>query len=270
MSKSRSGGSEPPSDKPERNYEVGYGKPPAERKFRPGRSGNPAGRPRGSKNKMKDSDLASIVLSEAQRHIKINDGERSVKMTVAQAIIRAIDINAMKGNPHAQRQATDLIAAAERLKEKDEREILEAVIDYKFRAQEELDRRARQGITGPDIIPHPDQIIIDLRNRETSIVGPLTKEEKARSIAAYEECREESRQMVQFIKNRLAASEKALAEEPRSAVVRRLKKAIESDRDLIHSLKRKAEELCEKLRPWGFEETRELWEGPIVLSYPWV
>jgi hypothetical protein len=35
---------------PPRDYEVGYAKPPARTRFKPGQSGNPKGRPRGSKN----------------------------------------------------------------------------------------------------------------------------------------------------------------------------------------------------------------------------
>jgi hypothetical protein len=36
--------------RPERGYEVGYGKPPKHTRFKPGQSGNPPGRPRGSQN----------------------------------------------------------------------------------------------------------------------------------------------------------------------------------------------------------------------------
>jgi len=32
-------------------YDVGYGKPPAHSRFKPGQSGNPRGRPKGVKNK---------------------------------------------------------------------------------------------------------------------------------------------------------------------------------------------------------------------------
>ena len=39
------------------SYEVGYGKPPAKNRFKPGQSGNPKGRPRGAKNRSPSPQL---------------------------------------------------------------------------------------------------------------------------------------------------------------------------------------------------------------------
>jgi hypothetical protein len=69
-----------PSDK-ERDYEVGYGKPPHHTRFEPGRSGNPRGRPGGSKN-------LSTLLSEALNEpvIVVENGRRR-KITKRRAIV---------------------------------------------------------------------------------------------------------------------------------------------------------------------------------------
>ena len=64
-----------------RGYEVGYGKPPRHTRFRKGQSGNPRGRPRGSKN-------LKTLLSEALNEpvIVTEEGGRR-KITKREAII---------------------------------------------------------------------------------------------------------------------------------------------------------------------------------------
>jgi Family of unknown function (DUF5681) len=55
------------ADESNRNYDVGYGKPPLHSRFKKGRSGNPHGRPKGSSNMSTLLDHAlneQVVVSE--------------------------------------------------------------------------------------------------------------------------------------------------------------------------------------------------------------
>jgi hypothetical protein len=164
-------------------YEVGYGKPPAETRFRPGKSGNPRGRPKGSKNRprppaLNEERLKAIILEEAYRTITVNDAEGPRAIPMAQAVIRSVAVNAAKGKQRAQRLFTELLASVEGSNRRLHDEWLDTAITYKVAWERELERRARLGISGPDPLPHPDHVIIDLGKGTAHIRGPATKEEK--------------------------------------------------------------------------------------------
>jgi hypothetical protein len=57
---------------------------------------------------------------------------------------------------------------------------MDVAMTYKIEWERELDRRERLGITGlPEPLPHPDHVVIDIRNGTANIRGPATNEEKA-------------------------------------------------------------------------------------------
>lgn len=76
-----------------RNYQVGYGRPPTAHQFKPGRSGNPKGRPKGSKNE------ATILRSIFNRQIESRDGGRIRKISVLEGMLLKFAEDALKGNP---------------------------------------------------------------------------------------------------------------------------------------------------------------------------
>ncbi len=169
----------PPSSK-SASYEVGYAKPPRASRFKPGQSGNPKGRPKGAKNKraaLHEERLKTIILDEAYRDIKINEGARQVTTSMAKAVIRSIAVNAARGQIRSQKLFTDLLSATERENKARHDECLQAMIEYKTEWERELEHRKAHGVIAPDPIPHPDDIVIDMKTGEAHIHGPMTKEE---------------------------------------------------------------------------------------------
>ncbi len=165
-------------------YDVGYGKPPESGRFQKGKSGNPKGRPKGARNlqpALNEERMMSIIFEEAYRPITVREGTRNITVPIASAVMRSVAVNAVKGNHRSQRLFAELLASAEAAKKAFYEAWLEAAIEYKFGAAREIDRRKRRGITDvDDILPHPDHVVIDVRNGTARVVGPATREEKAK------------------------------------------------------------------------------------------
>lgn len=76
-------------------YEVGYGKPPASRQFKKGRSGNPKGRPKGAKG------VQASLKRELQTKISVQEGGRTMRITKAEAMAKQFMASALKGDMKA-------------------------------------------------------------------------------------------------------------------------------------------------------------------------
>ncbi|MDQ2092441.1 DUF5681 domain-containing protein [Marimonas arenosa] len=172
-----------PMPRADADYEVGYGKPPENTRFKAGKSGNPKGRPRGAKNKrpkLNEERLKGIILDEAYRDITVRDGNRNVTVPMAQAIVRAMAVNAAKGQHRSQRLFAELLSATESQNRQLSDEWVQTAIAYKVEWDKELQRRKDHGITHlPDPLPHPDQVRIDFKTGEARIQGPMCKEDVA-------------------------------------------------------------------------------------------
>ena len=79
---------------------------------------------------------------------------------------------------------------------------LEMAVDYKFYWEKELECRKALRIPGPEPLPHPDDVHIDARTGEVSIVGPSTKQEKA-EWDYFDNCVEEIDREIERLTNQL-------------------------------------------------------------------
>ena len=85
--------------------QVGRGKPPAASRFRKGQSGNPKGRPRGSK---RNAPYEAMLGQQ----VTVRDGQRTRRMTAAEAFLLHITRRGLEGDGVAARAAMAAIEEA--------------------------------------------------------------------------------------------------------------------------------------------------------------
>ncbi|WP_262269562.1 DUF5681 domain-containing protein [Microvirga yunnanensis] len=76
-------------------YEVGRGKPPRSSQFKPGQSGNPGGRKKGSLN------LKTVMTAVLESEIELTENGRKRKVPLLEAIILRQAQEALRGQPRA-------------------------------------------------------------------------------------------------------------------------------------------------------------------------
>jgi hypothetical protein len=91
-----------------RDYQVGYGKPPRHTRFKRGQSGNPRGRPRGSKN------LPTLLTEALNKRVIVAENEGRRKVTKREAIITQLVNRSAKADLRAIKILLDIIQDIER------------------------------------------------------------------------------------------------------------------------------------------------------------
>lgn len=76
-------------------YDIGYRRPPPSGRFKKGASGNPTGRPKGSKN------FLTLLEHELNQKIVVNEGGRRKSVTRMQAMVMRLVSAALQGDPKA-------------------------------------------------------------------------------------------------------------------------------------------------------------------------
>lgn len=82
---------------PAASSSVGYGRPPVEHQFKPGISGNPSGRPKGSPT------IQDLIAREARRLVKVRTGDKITSISKLEALVRKLFAQALEGDLSASR-----------------------------------------------------------------------------------------------------------------------------------------------------------------------
>jgi hypothetical protein len=162
-----------------------YRKPPVEHQFKKGTSGNPNGRPKKKASQPGfgilgggiGDRLGAAALDEATRPVTVREGDKVSEIPAIQALLRTMFRAAAQGDTKAGRQLLELISQAENSRSTTALEILEAALKFKEKSAAIFELHERQGIDPPELLPHPDDLIIDEATGEVTIDGPTSEEQ---------------------------------------------------------------------------------------------
>ena len=116
---------------PEKQYKVGYAKPPAETRFKKGKSGNPKGRPKGSRN------LSSILDEALEQKVIIRENGKPREVSKLEAMVLQLVNKAEQGDHRAMQFIFGVVGSSESQKleadnpleiDKEDKKVLDGLI----------------------------------------------------------------------------------------------------------------------------------------------
>lgn len=155
--------------------EVGYGKPPRKHQFQAGVSGNPSGRPRGSKNKIARKALnpfLDIFLRESERLVTLRDGDATIQLSVFEATVRKLGVKAIQGDHRALKLMIEQRRLADEARFEELTSHIQSVERYKAEWGPIFERAKESGLPEPKQLPHPDHVHICRETCMIKFTGP--------------------------------------------------------------------------------------------------
>jgi hypothetical protein len=84
-------------------YTVGYGRPPKRSQFKPGKSGNPRGRPKGSRS------LGAVLEDVVRQRVTVTENGKSRSIPLLDVILRRLAADAARSDAAAMRLLMSLL-----------------------------------------------------------------------------------------------------------------------------------------------------------------
>jgi replication-associated recombination protein RarA len=94
-------------------YEIGYRRPPVSGQFKKGQSGNPKGRPKGTRN------FLTLLNQELSQSIVVNENGKKKTITRLQAMVKRIVAGALQGDLKALLTLIEILRRAGQFQEPD-------------------------------------------------------------------------------------------------------------------------------------------------------
>lgn len=94
------------NDTDDEDCKVGYCNPPKHTQYKKGQSGNPAGRPKDSRN------IKTVLRDVLREKVLIKEDGKELWVTKQEAIVRRLTVKSMNGGEKATQQVIDLCARA--------------------------------------------------------------------------------------------------------------------------------------------------------------
>jgi hypothetical protein len=86
-----------------RTYEVGKGRPPQVTRFKPGQSGNPKGRPKGSRN------ISTVLRDVIRQKVAVTENGKTRRIPALEVMLRRLANDAMRNDPGALKLVLSLV-----------------------------------------------------------------------------------------------------------------------------------------------------------------
>jgi uncharacterized protein DUF5681 len=86
------------------DYVVGYGRPPKDTQFASGKSGNPKGRPRGSRT------VGAVLNDVFRQRVEVTENGKTRRVTALEAMACRLRNDALRGDPKAIKLSVELMS----------------------------------------------------------------------------------------------------------------------------------------------------------------